>query len=172
LPAIGVVLPSGSQLRGGTFSADLSISGRTDALVIAGPVRLANAKLDGFDLGSKLSAVPALAGKTGKDTTLQNLSMTVRTAPEITQANAINVTIPSLGTVAGTGTIGPSAVLNFDLKADLANRSGSGVPFRIEGTASDPKFVADVKAIAGGAIARKVTGGESPRSTALARRRR
>ena len=48
LPALGIVLPSGSQLRGGTLSADLAISGPLDNLVIAGPVRLSNATLAGF----------------------------------------------------------------------------------------------------------------------------
>jgi len=54
LPALGVVLPSGSQLQGGTLSTELGITGPVDKLVITGPVRLANSKLAGFDLGSKL----------------------------------------------------------------------------------------------------------------------
>ena len=54
LPALGVVLPSGSKLQGGTLSADLAINGPLDKLVIAGPVRLSNTKLAGFDMGSKL----------------------------------------------------------------------------------------------------------------------
>src|SRR5690242_18100367 len=54
LPALGVVLPSGSQLQGGTLSAELAITGPVDKPVITGPVRLANTKLAGFDLGSKL----------------------------------------------------------------------------------------------------------------------
>ncbi|MGA7413982.1 MAG: AsmA family protein, partial [Bryobacteraceae bacterium] len=72
LPAVGVVLPPGSKLQGGALSADLTIAGPTGSLVIAGPIRLSNAKLVGFDLGSKLSAIPALAGKQsgGKDTTI------------------------------------------------------------------------------------------------------
>jgi AsmA protein len=45
LPALGVVLPSGSQLKGGTLSADLSIIGPIDKLVITGPVKLSNTKL-------------------------------------------------------------------------------------------------------------------------------
>jgi hypothetical protein len=34
---------------------------------------------------------------------------------------------------------------------------GGGVPFSIHGTASDPKFVSDIKSMAGNAIARKVS---------------
>ncbi len=83
LPAVGVVLPSGSKLQGGTVSVDLAIAGPSDRLVITGPIRLANAKLAGFDMGSKLSAIPALSGKQtgGKDTTIQNFSTTVRVSP-------------------------------------------------------------------------------------------
>jgi len=59
LPAAGIVLPSGSQLQGGTLSADLGITGPVDKLIITGPVRLANTQLAGFDLGSKLGALSA-----------------------------------------------------------------------------------------------------------------
>lgn len=37
LPAVGVVLPSGSKLKAGTLLDDLAISGPLDKLVIAGP---------------------------------------------------------------------------------------------------------------------------------------
>src|SRR5262249_40798591 len=63
LPALGVVLPSGSQLKGGTLSTDLSIVGPMDKLVISGPVRLADTKLSGFDLGQKLGALSTFTGK-------------------------------------------------------------------------------------------------------------
>src|SRR5215471_11766367 len=45
LPSMGLQLPSGSQLKGGTLSTDLAISGPLDKLVIAGPVRLSNTEL-------------------------------------------------------------------------------------------------------------------------------
>src|SRR5205807_9036436 len=62
LPALGVVLPSGSQLKGGTLSADLSIVGPIDKVVITGPVKVSDTKLAGFDLGSKLGELSAFAG--------------------------------------------------------------------------------------------------------------
>jgi AsmA protein len=55
LPMLGVVLPSGSKLQGGTLSADLAINGPLNNLVVAGPVRMSNTKLAGFDMGSKLA---------------------------------------------------------------------------------------------------------------------
>jgi len=176
LPALGVVLPSGSELKGGTLSADLAITGPLDKLVITGPVRISNTKLAGFDMGSKLGALSAFNGKapSSRDTTIQNASLNARVAPEMTRADAINVTIPSLGVVTGAGTISPAGALDFRMVADLqtdrgearAQRTGGGdrggVSFMIQGTASDPKFVPDVGSMAGsaakGAIQKTVSG--------------
>ena len=174
LPAFGVVLPSGSKLEGGTLSADIAIAGPTQGPVITGQIRLSNAKLAGFDTAAKLSVIPGLSGKQGggKDTVIQNLSTGVRMAPEGTQANAINLTIPSLGVVTGGGTISPSGALDFAMNVDLASGSGSGVPFGIEGTTSDPKFVPNVKAIAGKVISGKLGEAKAavPRAGRLGRR--
>jgi AsmA protein len=173
LPAIGVVLPSKSQLQGGTLTVELAIAGPTDRLVITGPVRLTNSKLTGFDMGSKLSAISALSGKGGSssDTTIQNFSANVRTAPDGTQANNINLTIPALGVVTGAGTVSPSGALNFKMNANVSGGAAGGltqvaglggqagnVPFMIEGTTSDPKFVPDVKGIAGSAVQQAIAG--------------
>ena len=173
LPAMGVVLPSGSRLQGGTISANLDIVGPLDKLVITGPIRLSNSKLAGFDMGSKLSAISALSGKHagGSDTTIQNLSAVVRVAPEGTQANNINLNIPALGVVTGAGTVSPSGALNFKMNANLSGGAAGGitqvagiggqggsVPFMIEGTTSDPKFVPDVKGMAGSAVQQAISG--------------
>jgi len=177
LPALGVVLPSSSKLQGGTLSADLAITGPLDKVVIAGPVRMSNTKLAGFDMGSKLGALSAFSGKapSSRDTTIQNASLNARIAPEMTRADAINVTILSLGVVTGAGTISPAGALDFHMLADLqsdradarAQRTGrggdrGGVSFMIQGTTSDPKFVPDVGSMAGnaakGALQKSVSG--------------
>src|SRR6185437_8098209 len=49
LPAFGVSLPTGSQLRGGTLTANLAITGPATATTIAGPVEIDNTTLAGFD---------------------------------------------------------------------------------------------------------------------------
>jgi len=109
-----------------------------------------NSSLANFDLGSKLSAISALAGKkTGNDTTIQNLSSDVRVAPDGTQANNINLTVPSIGVLTGAGTVSPSNELAFKMNAEL---EGLGVPFSIQGTTADPKFVPDVKGMATGLV--------------------
>lgn len=165
LPALGVVLPSGSQLQGGTLSADLGISGPIETPVITGPVRLANTKLAGFDLGSKLGALSAFTGRAApsRDTSIQNASLNARVAPEGTKADAINVTVPAIGVITGAGVISPSGALDFKMVADLqggmagglTQRTGrenaNGIPFSIQGTTSDPKFVPDMAGMAGSA---------------------
>src|SRR5215470_2329979 len=166
LPAVGVVLPSGSKLQGGTLSAELGISGPVDKLVITGPVRLANTQLAGFDLGSKLGALSAFAGKapSSRDTSIQNASLNARVAPEGTRADSINVTIPAIGVVTGAGTVSPGGALDFKMMAELqaglaggltqraalgGGKSG-GIPFSITGTTSDPKFVPNMAGVAAG----------------------
>ena len=158
LPALGVMLPSGSSLQGGTLSADMSVNGPVEKLVITGPVKLANTKLHGFDMGSKMSAISMLSGvKTGPDTTIQTFSSNVHVAPSGIQTNNVDLVVPSLGTVTGEGTVSPSNALDYKLKASLSGGAvggatslvglgkGASIPFFIQGTASDPKFVPDMK---------------------------
>ena len=163
LPALGVILPSGSKLQGGTLSVNVSIAGPVDKLVITGPIRLAQTKLQGFNLASKMSAISALSGtQTGSDTSIQNLSTDARVAPEGVRTQNINLTIPALGTVTGDGTISPGGALNYKMNASLSGSvvtgltqlagiggKGGSVPFFIQGTTSDPKFVPDVKGMVG-----------------------
>jgi len=176
LPSMGIVLPSGSQLKGGTLSAELGITGPVDKLVITGPVRLADTKLAGFDLGSKLGALSAFAGKSisNPDTSVQNASLNARVAPEGTKADAINLNVPAIGVITGAGTVSPAGELSFKMLADLhggiaggmtkmaAMGSGKGgVPFAVEGTTANPKFIPDVKGMAGGAL-QGVLSGKTP----------
>ena len=181
LPALGVVLPSGSQLKGGTLSADLSIVGPIDKLVIAGPVKLSDTKLSGFDLGSKLGALSAFAGKavSNPDTTIQNFSTNARVAPEGTRADNLNLTVPAIGVITGAGTVSPVGALAFKMLANLhggmagglAQVAGmssgkGGIPFSIAGTTSKPEFVPDIKGMAtgmaGNALQGVLNGGKVP----------
>ena len=163
LPALGVILPSGSSLKGGTLSTDLGIAGTAAKPLITGPIRLAQTRLAGFNLGSKLSAISALSGaQTGSDTSIQNLSTDAHVAPDGTRTENINLTIPALGTITGSGTISPGGALNYHMNATLSGGAVTGlsqlaglggkcgsVPFFIQGTTSDPKFVPDVQGMLG-----------------------
>jgi len=172
LPPMGVVLPSGSSLKGGTLSADFTIVGPVERLVINGPVKLVNTKLAGFDMGSKLSAISSLGGaKTGSDTTIQNFSSEVHVSPGGIQTQNVNLVVPSIGTVTGNGTVSPQNALDYKMSASLSGGLGGGltamaggkggVPFFIQGTASDPKFVPDVKGMLGNQLSNRL-GGQIP----------
>ncbi len=170
LPALGVELPKGSSLQGGTLSSDLTITGPVNQMVITGPVKLANTKLAGFDMGSKLSAISALSGaKTGPDTTIQNFSSDVHYSPSGIQTQNINLVIPAIGTITGSGTMNPQNALDYHMSAALNGAMVSGlskvagiggnsttIPFFITGTASDPKFMPDVKGMVSGQLGQQL----------------
>jgi AsmA protein len=159
LPAFGVILPSGSQLKGGTISAEINSNGPLDKLVSTGWLKMSNTALAGFNLGSKLSTLSTLTGKqpsTGNDTQIQNLSSNVRYAPDGTRLDKIDLAIPSLGTVTGAGTISPTNALDFKLLANLSGGVGGGltkaagmgaggIPISVGGTTSNPSFTPDMK---------------------------
>jgi len=167
LPSMGIVVPSGSQLKGGTLSADLAIVGPLDKLVITGPVRLSNTKLANFDLGSKLGSLAAFAGKSvsSPDTTIQNASLNAHVAPEATNVDQINLNLPAIGVITGAGTVSPAGALALKMLADLhggmvgglskavgTGNGKGGIPFAIEGTTSNPKFIPDMGAMVGGLV--------------------
>ncbi len=158
LPALGVVLPTGSRLKGGTLSLEIESNGPLNKLVSTGWVKMSNTALAGFSLVSKLSAIPGLTGKqTGSDTVIENLSSDVRNAPEGTRLDKIDVVIPSLGTVTGDGTISPDKALNFKMVANLAGigagltkvvgAGSGGIPVTVGGTTSNPTFTPDMKGL-------------------------
>ena len=179
LPALGVNLPKGASLTAGTLSANLSLAGPTSKLVTAGNVGLANAKLSGFDLGSKMSAIAALGGlKTGKDLDIEKLSSNVKVSPAGIEAENFLAVVPSLGNLAGAGTIDAKNNMDFKMAATLTNalgtaaspisgaagilgrvtgggsgcKNGTTVPFMIQGTTAEPKFVPDVGGLAAGML--------------------
>jgi AsmA protein len=168
LPALYIVLPSGTTLEGGTAAAKLNLSGPASALVISGPVSVQHTRLKGFDLGTKMSPIEKLAGiKSGPNTEVQTLSANLRTAPEGTSLQDIHLVLPSVGEVTGRGTISDKHVLDFKMRATV--RTGvlvsilapSNIPFSIEGTASDPQFRPDVGQLASAEINRGLKGAKA-----------
>jgi AsmA protein len=181
LPALGINIPKGASLEGGTLNADFNITGPVNKLVTTGNTGFFNGKLAGFDLGSKMSGVSALTGlKTGKDLEIQKLTTDLHMAPDGLRADNFNAVIPTLGSLDGGGTIDAKNNLDFKMVATLtggalgamsgatsavggligkvsggggsSGNKGDRVPFMIQGTTSDPKFVPDVKGAAAGML--------------------
>ena len=128
LPAVGVVLPSGSKLQGGTMTINLTVVGPVDKPTVAGPVNISNAKLVGFSVKSKLGALgsfPGLGG--GNDTDIQTLSAVIRNDPSGTKVDSLNIVIPSIGSVTGNGTVSATGQLDFKMLANLAGGMGKVV---------------------------------------------
>jgi AsmA protein len=163
LPALGVVLPGGSKLRGGTVDANLSLDGPADRVVTSGSAQIANAHLAGFDLGSKLSALPGLSGLKGNsDLTIVTLGTHLHIAPEGTQIAGLNGQFAGIGSVTGDGDVTASNQLNFHMVAHVAsdgavrfglNHVGlrnlpNDIPFQVVGTTSVPVIIPDLSGMA------------------------
>jgi AsmA protein len=165
LPVLGIVLPSGAALEGGTAAATLTITGPASAMVIAGPVRIGNATLKGFDLAARMSQITTLAGiKSGPATAIQLLSANVRIAPEGTSLQDIHVVLPAIGELTGGGTISPNHMLAFKMRAVVrpgllaSTLAPSAIGFFVEGSASDPRFRPDVGQLASEEINQRLKG--------------
>jgi AsmA protein len=159
LPAMAITLPSGTSLKGGTASANLSMEGPADRLVASGSLALDNTRLVGFDLPKKMASIEKLAGiKEGPDTEIQVLSANVRWAPEGTTASEMKLVVPAIGELSGAGTVSPANALDFKMSATvhasglLAFAGNTPIPFTVGGTCSEPIFKPDMMGIAKGEI--------------------
>ncbi len=127
LPSVGVHLPSGSRLQGGTLTTNLNVTGSGAAPVISGPIRIDNTNLAGFDLGSKLGPLSSLAGiKSGSGTSIQSLSANVAINAGNVRTDNVSVVVPSIGSATGAGTISASGALNYNVILKLTGVLGGG----------------------------------------------
>jgi AsmA protein len=179
LPALGINLPKGASLEAGTLNADLNLTGPTSKMITTGNVGLFNGKLAGFNLGEMMGSVASLAGiKSGKDLEIQNLTSDLRMSPEGLKADNFVAVIPSVGNLSGAGTVDSKNNLDFKMAATLTStlgdvaspvssvggllgkatgggggcKSGTTVPFQIQGTTASPKFIPDVGGLAAGML--------------------
>ena len=164
LAVVGVILPPGSLLNAGTLEMNLILAGPVDHLTITGPINLSDARLAGFNAGSKLGALGVFAGISGKggsDTEIKTLTATVHADPAGIDTDDLNAFLPSIGTVMGKAKISPTGQLDCKMVARLkagddpiggmASRaspfgggSKGGIPFMIQGTTSNPIFLPDI----------------------------
>ena len=168
LPAVGVGLPSGASLEGGTININLAMDGPVDRLVTTGTAQVSNTHLKGYDLASKMKGLGSLAGlKSGSnDTLIENMSSNVRVAPEGIKADNIDLVVPSIGTLTGNGTVSSSNALDFHMVAQVSGGvvggmtkgmsalggGKGGIPFKIGGTTSQPTFEPDMGGMMKGAL--------------------
>jgi AsmA protein len=179
LPALGINLPKGASLQSGNLNANLNLAGPVGKLVTTGDVGLFNGVLAGFDLGSKMSGVGSLAGiKSGRDLQIEKMTTNLRMAPDGLKADNFVAVLPNVGNLSGAGTIDSKNNLDFKMAAtlngalgDVASpvssaggmlgkvtggggsngcKGGTTVPFQIQGTTADPKFLPDVGGLAAG----------------------
>jgi AsmA protein len=179
LPAIGIHLPNGASIESGTLSENLNMAGPTTNLVTSGNAGIFSVKLAGFDLGSKMSSISALTGlKSGKDLDIEKMTSNLRMTRDGLRADNFIAVLPAFGQIVGAGTVDAKNNLDFKMAATLQNgianvanptgaltkvmgggsggsggcKSGVTVPFKIEGTTADPKFVPDVGGVAAGML--------------------
>lgn len=129
LPSVGVHLPTGSRLQGGTLTANLNVTGSTANPIINGPISLNNTNLAGFDLGSKLSSITALTGgkpNTGSGTAVRSLSTNIRVDGGNVRTDNLALDVPALGTATGAGTVAASGALNYNVILKLTGLVGEG----------------------------------------------
>jgi AsmA protein len=179
LPALGINLPKGASLQSGSLNANLNLAGPVGKLVTTGDVGLFNGVLAGFDLGSKMSGVGSLAGiKSGRDLQIEKMTSNLRMAPDGLKADNFIAVLPNVGNLSGAGTIDSKNNLDFKMAATLNGalgevaspvssaggmlgkvtggggsngcKGGTTVPFQIQGTTADPKFLPDVGGLAAG----------------------
>ena len=165
LPALGVVLPGGTKLEGGTASLKGTANGAVSKIVANAHVAVLNTTVTGYDLGGQLAMVTKLVGgANSKETQIQELSSDVDYTPAGIAAKNILLIVPSIGRVTGDGTINAANEMNFAMKASVdMSKSAMGVvtaafgrknaninvPFHITGTTSNPHFAPDTGKLLG-----------------------
>jgi AsmA protein len=175
MPAVGVRLPNGAVLKGGTLSANFGIKGSADDNVIVGSYEIRNTQLVGYNLGSKIVGIAAMGGiKTGDTTAIQISRADMRITKSGSVTTNIYSVLPALGESTGSGTVSPSGQLNFHLISKVTSAKGlnkvgvniltklnstsaaakpstaTGIPINITGTAENPVITADVSGLVKG----------------------
>ncbi len=124
LPSVGILLPEGSRLQGGTLSLSLAVQGPLAHPEVNGPIQLLDTRLAGYDLGSKLRGLASFTGgrigsATINGTQLRRLSLTLHAGAGPTVTDHLEADIAGIGTATGAGSIGPGGALDYRLTLKL-----------------------------------------------------
>ena len=159
LPALGVKLPPGSSLTGGTLSGEMQVRGPLQRTSRSGHVEASNARLANYNLAGQLGGVIRLAGVDtgGKDTVIEQFKTKFASKKGYTKLTDLLLVIPGLQ-IAGNGGFADDGPLDFRGTATLTRAEGAAVagllqavtgasgtiPFRVTGTLENPVFRPDV----------------------------
>ena len=157
LPALGVRLPQGSRLQGGTVTTSLAVSGSTANPVISGPVRLDNTKLAGFDLGAKLQTLSKFTGgrigsATGSGTNVRSLSMVIREQGGGIRTDNVALDVTGVGTATGAGSVSEGGALDYNVLLKLTGLVNSPAGGAATPTASRGGAAGGLAGLAGGFV--------------------
>jgi AsmA protein len=154
--------------QGGTATVSGTISGPVTASIADSTIDLNNAKVTGFDLGSKLSPTEKLAGiKAGPDTMIQTLHAKIHAAPGGETVQDLRLALPAVGELDGAGTVSANHALDFKMRATVhtigallatLGQRGGTIPFFIQGTSENPSFQPDMKGMAADEVKRLESG--------------
>jgi len=140
LPAVGIRVPTGSSLKGGTLSANIAIAGPVTSAIVTGPIEIDNTQLAGFDLAASIEGLKGLAD-TAAGTEIRVLKAAVNSSAQGTRLANIYGDLPQVGTATGEGFAAPAGELDFHLNAKLyspspaalaANRTTNATPGLVE----------------------------------------
>jgi len=161
LPALGVKLPAGSSLGGGTLTAQMQARGPVQQPSRRGSVEVRNARLANYNIAGKLGAMAKFAGVDtgGRDTVIELFKTSFATDRGYTRTPDLLLVIPGMQ-INGDGGFSDAGALDFRGTATLTRGSVAGaavggllqkvtgssntIPFRVTGTLDNPVFTPDV----------------------------
>jgi AsmA protein len=168
LPSLGMKVPTGSRLQGGSVSAKLAISGALASPVIAGTLQVSNTTVAGFNLAAHLTSMAGFggAGASAPDMVLSSMALKVRVTRDGVQVENITMNAPAVGDATGAGSISAAGALDLKMlahptggvagaltKMASVGNGGATVPVSVEGTLENPIIRPDA-----GAGARSIAG--------------
>ena len=169
IPSVGIKLPTGSRLQGGTATASLSITGPANALVISGPVGASDTRMENFDLMKRLGTTGTVGSHAGLGSgnvmEIKTFRALVNLTKQGTRLTDIYLLTPAFGTSTGSGSVSSAGAVDIQLSVQLttgqststglkgqisrirgkavkavAQAGSHPISFHITGTSAYPKF--------------------------------
>jgi hypothetical protein len=101
-----------------------------------------------------MASIEKLAGiKGGPDAEVRELSASLQVSPEGANVQDIKLILPAMGELTGAGHVSPAQALDFKMTASVQTSGlaavirNTPIPFTVGGTAAEPVFRPDIKAV-------------------------